>query len=86
MWAQLSVILAEQLSYPGDTVKRKMFMQAAKETKEYNGMIDCFVKVYRKDGLHGLWKGAYSNILRGVGSSLCLILYDEIKIAAGKKL
>lgn len=61
-------------------------MQACKATREYSGMVDCFIKVYKKDGLHGLWKGAYSNILRGIGSSLCLIIYDEIKLYAGKKI
>ena len=75
-WAQFSVILAEQLAYPGDTIKRKLFMQACKKEKEYSGIIDCFVKVYKTQGLNGLWKGAASNILRGVGSSLCLIFYD----------
>lgn len=85
-WAQASVIIAEQLAYPGDTVKRKLFMQACKHTREYSGAIDCFVKVYKADGLNGLWKGSYSNILRGVGSSLCLILYDEIKLYSGRKV
>ena len=85
-WAQFSVILAEQLSYPGDTIKRKLFMQACKEHKEYKGMVDCFVKVYKSDGLNGLWKGAYANIFRGIGSSMCLIIYDEIKIHFGKNV
>jgi solute carrier family 25 (adenine nucleotide translocator) protein 4/5/6/31 len=78
-WAQASVIIAELLSYPGDTVKRKLMMQSRKETKDYNGMTDCFQKVYKTEGIQGLWRGSFSNILRGVGSSLCLILYDEIK-------
>ena len=26
VWAQASVIIAEQLAYPGDTIKRKLFM------------------------------------------------------------
>jgi solute carrier family 25 (adenine nucleotide translocator) protein 4/5/6/31 len=76
LWAQASVIIAEQLAYPGDTIKRKLFMQACRHTKEYSGAMDCLLKVYKKDGINGLWKGSYSNILRGVGSSLCLILYD----------
>jgi solute carrier family 25 (mitochondrial adenine nucleotide translocator), member 4/5/6/31 len=84
IWAQISVIVAEQLSYPGDTIKRKLFMQACRAEKEYNGILDCAVKVYKQSGIQGLWKGAGSNILRGVGSSLCLILYDEIKIHFGK--
>ena len=76
LWAQAAVIIAEQISYPGDTLKRKLFMQACKQTREYSGALDCLVKVYKKDGINGLWKGSYSNILRGIGSSLCLILYD----------
>lgn len=86
VWAQISVIVAEQISYPGDTVKRKLFMQACKAEKEYDGIIDCFRKVYRSEGMHGLFRGAYSNIMRGVGSSLCLIFYDEIKMKFGKKV
>jgi solute carrier family 25 (adenine nucleotide translocator) protein 4/5/6/31 len=42
-------------------------------------VIDCFKKTYKNEGLEGFWKGAYSNILRSVGSSLCLILYDEFR-------
>ena len=33
VWAQASVIIAEQLAYPGDTVKRKMMMQSLKAVK-----------------------------------------------------
>jgi solute carrier family 25 (adenine nucleotide translocator) protein 4/5/6/31 len=78
-WAQASVIFSEFLSYPGDTVKRKIMMQSLKKQKEYNGIVDCFSKTYKNEGLNGLWKGAYSNILRSVGSSLCLVLYDEFR-------
>lgn len=81
----MAVIVAEQISYPGDTVKRKMFMQACTQDRKYKSAIDCFFKVYREQGIAAFWKGAFSNILRGVGSSLCLILYDEIKILAGRK-
>ena len=76
LWAQVSVLIAEQISYPGDTIKRKLFMQASKEEKEYFGIVDCARKVVQKDGIGGLWKGAYSNILRGIGSSMCRIFYD----------
>lgn len=33
IWAQSSVIIAEQLSYPGDTVKRKLFMQVCRSER-----------------------------------------------------
>lgn len=77
LWAQISVIISEAISYPGDTVKRKLMMQSMKHTKEYDGTIDCFRKVYRAEGLAGLWRGAFTNMFRSIGSSLCLVLYDE---------
>ena len=30
-WAQFSVILSETISYPGDTIKRKLMMQSLKK-------------------------------------------------------
>jgi solute carrier family 25 (mitochondrial adenine nucleotide translocator), member 4/5/6/31 len=70
---------AEMISYPGDTVKRKMMMQSHKVVKDYTGVLDCFAKLYKAEGLPGFWRGAYSNILRGLGSAVCLILFDEMK-------
>ena len=46
-WAQASVIFSELLSYPGDTVKRKIMMQSLKKHKQYTGVIDCFSKTYK---------------------------------------
>jgi len=83
MYAQAAVMISELISYPGDTVKRKMMMQSLKVVKEYNGVIDCFRKIYQLEGLPGFWRGAYTNALRSIGSSLCLVLYDEFtKISA----
>ena len=78
-FTQLCVMTAEMISYPGDTVKRKMMMQSHKAVKDYTGVIDCFSKLYKAEGLPGFWRGAYSNILRGLGSAVCLILFDEMK-------
>lgn len=71
------------MSYPGDTLKRKMMMQSLKAEKMYDSTWDCIKKTYKREGLHGFWKGAYSNILRGIGSSICLVLYDEIQKIMG---
>jgi solute carrier family 25 (adenine nucleotide translocator) protein 4/5/6/31 len=79
IWAQLSVIFAELISYPGDTIKRKLFMQSLKENKSYSTIRKCVATIYEKEGIVGFWAASYSNILRGIGSSLCLLLYDEIK-------
>jgi len=77
--AQGCVMGAELISYPTDTVKRKLMMQSGKAVLEYKGAIDCFRKTYQQGGLRSFWKGYISNIFRSVGSSLSLLLYDELK-------
>ena len=44
----------------------------------YNGTIDCFIKITKKEGIKAFFKGALSNVFRGIGASLVLVLYDEI--------
>ena len=44
-----------------------------------DGTADAFVKIYQQEGFSAFFKGAFSNVLRGVGGALVLIMYDEIK-------
>lgn len=69
------------ISYPFDTVRRRMMMQSgrSKEDRMYKGTIDCWRKIYRQEGGNAFFKGAFSNILRGTGGALVLVLYDELK-------
>jgi len=53
----------------------------------YNSTWDCFIKIYRSEGgMKPFFKGALSNVFRGVGGALVLVLYDELKKFADKKL
>lgn len=45
----------------------------------YTGTIDAWSKIYRNEGLNSFFKGAGSNVLRGAGGALVLVMYDEIK-------
>jgi len=83
-FAQMCVIFSESIAYPTDTVKRVMMMQSARKDVMYNGLFDCIKKLYQKDGLPGFWKGNVSNMMRSFGSSICLVLYDELKKAKTK--
>lgn len=69
------------ISYPLDTLRRRMMMQSnlKKEDVIYKNTIDCFVKIYRNEGPAAFYKGAFSNIIRGTGAALVLVFYDEIK-------
>lgn len=69
------------ISYPFDTVRRRMMMQSGRSKAErmYNGTIDCWVKIYKKEGRGAFFKGALSNVIRGTGGAFVLVLYDELK-------
>ena len=76
--AQAVTVSAGVISYPFDTVRRRLMMQAGGE-KLYNGMVDCAMKIIKEEGMGAMFKGAGSNIIRGTGGALVLVLYDEIK-------
>lgn len=45
----------------------------------YKGTIDCWSKILKDEGPKAFFKGAWSNVLRGMGGAFVLVLYDEIK-------
>jgi len=76
--AQTVTAAAGIVSYPFDTIRRRMMMQAGGQ-QLYSGTIDCFRKVYQKEGTNGFFKGAWSNVIRGAGGALVLVFYDELQ-------
>lgn len=72
---------AEIIAYPFDTVRRRLMMQSGLKQEEllYKGTVDCWSKIVRNEGAAAFFKGAFSNMVRGVGSALVLVLYDEFK-------
>jgi len=77
--AQVVTNAAGILSYPFDTIRRRLMMQSGAKEKLYNGTIDCFVKVAKNEGMSAFFKGAFSNVLRGMGGAIVLVMYDELK-------
>merc|ERR1711907_332934 len=81
--AQTAITFGAGATYPFDTVRRRMQMQAEKPPEEhlYKGTGDCFKKIAAEEGLAaGLYKGFVANIFRSVGGALVLVLYDRAKI------
>lgn len=70
-------ITAELLSYPGDTIRRRMMMTSGEAVK-YDGAIDCFKQILLKEGFNSLFKGCIANILRGVAGAGVLAGYDKV--------
>jgi solute carrier family 25 (adenine nucleotide translocator) protein 4/5/6/31 len=69
-------ILAGLISYPLDTVRRRMMMTSGKDAGKYKGSIHCFRKILLDEGVPALFKGAGSNILRGLCGAFVLVGFD----------
>lgn len=77
--AQVVTSISGLMSYPLDTVRRRLMMQSGRKEVLYTGTLDCFAKIYANEGGKAFFKGALSNIFRGAGASLVLVLYDEMQ-------
>lgn len=79
--AQVVTTVAGIVSYPFDTVRRRMMMQSGRKATEviYKNTLHCWATIAKQEGTGAFFKGAFSNILRGTGGAFVLVLYDEIK-------
>ena len=76
---QIVTVTAGIVSYPLDTVRRRLMMTSGQGEKLYNGTLDCFAKIYQKEGFNAFFKGCLSNVIRGTGGALVLTFYDKIQ-------
>ena len=79
--AQAVTTVSGIVSYPFDTVRRRMMMQSGRKKTEilYKNTIHCWATIAKTEGPAAFFKGAFSNILRGTGGAIVLVMYDEIK-------
>merc|ERR1712098_246488 len=82
MIAQCVTTVSGIISYPFDTVRRRLMMQSGRKGGElmYTGTLDCWKKIAKNEGAGAFFKGAFSNVLRGTGGALVLVMYDEIQV------
>jgi len=71
-------VTAGLMSYPIDTIRRRMMMTSGQAVK-YKGSMDCAVQVLKNEGFMSLMKGAGANILRGVAGAGVLAGFDKFK-------
>jgi solute carrier family 25 (adenine nucleotide translocator) protein 4/5/6/31 len=72
-------VAAGLLSYPLDTIRRRLMMTSGKHAGKYSGSIDCGKKVLAEEGVKAMYKGASANILRGLAGALVLVSFDYCK-------
>merc|ERR1712177_103672 len=66
------------MSYPIDTIRRRMMMTSGQAVK-YKGSMDCAVQILKNEGFMSMMKGAGANILRGVAGAGVLAGFDKFK-------
>jgi len=71
-------VTAGLMSYPIDTIRRRMMMTSGSAVK-YKNSLDCFMQVMKNEGFMSLMKGAGANVLRGVAGAGVLAGFDAFK-------
>jgi len=66
------------LSYPIDTIRRRMMMTSGAAVK-YNGSLDCTMQILKGEGVTSFFKGAGANVLRGMAGAGVLAGFDKVK-------
>jgi solute carrier family 25 phosphate transporter 23/24/25/41 len=68
-------IFAQSICYPLDTVRRNMQMQG----NQYDGILDCWKKIYTRDGFLGLYRGVIPNAVKIVpNNGIRFLVYSQL--------
>lgn len=73
---------------PTDVISTRLYNQGVSATGKgiyYSGVIDCFVKILKAEGVRGFYKGFWPHYIRiGPHSALVLLFFDELKALKGR--
>lgn len=78
MLGYIVTMAAGLISYPVDTIRRRMMMTSGTGVN-YSSSMNCFTTILRNEGAASLMKGAGANILRGIAGAAVLAFFDEFK-------
>jgi solute carrier family 25 (adenine nucleotide translocator) protein 4/5/6/31 len=77
--AYVVTMAAGLFSYPLDTIRRRMMMTSGSASTKYTSSIDCTMKILKNEGVYAMYRGAGSNLLRGLAGALVLVGFDYFK-------
>jgi solute carrier family 25 phosphate transporter 23/24/25/41 len=69
--------IAVTLTYPSDVVRRLIQLSGKDGNPAYTGIIDCFVKVYQKEGFPGWFRGLVPCYLKVIPMMAILFMCNE---------
>jgi solute carrier family 25 (adenine nucleotide translocator) protein 4/5/6/31 len=70
-------VTAGLMSYPIDTIRRRMMMTSGEAVK-FKGSMDCAMFILKNEGFGSMMNGAGANILRGIAGAGVLSGFDKI--------
>merc|ERR1719452_232309 len=71
-------VTAGLMSYPIDTIRRRMMMTSGSGTK-YKVSIDCGMQILKNEGFMSMMKGAGADVLRGIAGAGVLAGFDKFR-------
>ncbi len=72
-------VIAGLVSYPFDTIRRRLMMTSGQNNAFTNSSWKFFTKIMKEEGLGTLYRGAGSNVLRALSGALLLVSFDYCK-------
>jgi len=81
----LSGLVAQTITYPGDTVRRRMISNGISgRANHYKHTLDCCVQMYRHEGIKSFFSGATTNVVRCLpGAAIQFAAFEQCKILFG---
>lgn len=78
-------VLAQTLTYPGDTIRRRMQTNGAGGAElKYRSAYHCLTETVAKEGVAGLYRGVVVNAIRSIpGAAIQFVAYDQLKRVLG---
>ncbi|KAJ1620034.1 mitochondrial carrier domain-containing protein [Pavlovales sp. CCMP2436] len=72
----------QTVAYPLDTIRRQLQVQDVKvkypDVPKYEGLVDCFRGIVRRDGVRGLYRGIWPNYLKVAPSiSIQFVIFEK---------
>ena len=52
------------------------------DKKNYHNAMSAYIKIWQREGVYGFYRGGFANVIRGLGSSMCLVLYEALQYYA----